>query len=130
MQMYNQTVTKMMAVLMLIVVSFSAYAQTSNSILGKWKDADHPEKQIEIFNQNGKYVGKSINPAKSIEISRTILKDLMWNDASKSYKGILINPENGDEFKIEIKMIGTDKFRFSAGKFIFSKTFTFNRFAK
>jgi uncharacterized protein (DUF2147 family) len=130
MQMYNQTVTKMMAVLMLIAVSFTANAQTSNSILGKWKDAEHPEKQMEISNQNGKYVGKSINSAKSIENGRTILKDLMWNNASKSYKGVLINPDNGDEFKIEIKMIGTDKFRFSAGKFIFSKTFTFNRLAK
>ena len=130
MQMYNQTVTKMMAVLMLIVVSFTANAQTSNSILGKWKDAEHPEKQIEISNQNGKYVGKSVNAAKPKENGKTILKDLIWSDVSKSYKGILINPDNGDEFKIETKMIGTDKFKFSVGKFIFSKTFTFNRIAQ
>jgi uncharacterized protein (DUF2147 family) len=130
MQMYNQTVTKMLAVLVLIVVSFTANAHTSNSILGKWKDAEHPEKQIEITNQAGKFLGKGINSSKPSENGKTILKDLVWSDVSKTYKGILINPDNGDEYKIEIKMIGIDRFRFSVGKFIFSKTFTFNRIAQ
>jgi len=122
--------TKKVAVLMLLAVSFTANAQTSNSILGKWKDVDHPEKQIEITSQTGKYVGKSINSSKPVENGKTILKDLVWIDASKSYKVILINPDNGDEFKIEIKMIGIDKFKFTVGKFIFSRTFTFNRIAQ
>lgn len=113
--------------MMFLGVSFTGNTQTSNPILGYWQDAEHPEKQVEIISQSGRYVGKSINDPNPSKNGRTILKNLVWNDQAKSYRGILINPENGDEFKIEIKMIGTNRFRFSAGKFIFSRTFTFNR---
>lgn len=115
------------ATLIFLVVSLAANAQTSSSILGQWKDAEHPEKQLEITNQTGTFVGKSINSSISSENGKIILNHLIWSDASKSYKGILINPDNGDEFKIEIKMVGKDQFRFTAGKFIFSKMFNFKR---
>jgi uncharacterized protein (DUF2147 family) len=128
--MNSRTGTKVIAVMILFIVSLTTNAQTSNSILGKWKDADHPEKQIEISSQNGKYIGKSINALKPNEIGKTVFKDLIWSESSKSYKGILINPDNGDEFKIEIKLFGIDRFKFSAGKFIFSRTFTFNRISE
>jgi uncharacterized protein (DUF2147 family) len=128
--MNSRTGTKVIAVMILFIASLTTNAQTSNSILGKWKDADHPEKQIEISSQNGKYYGKSINASKPNENGKTVLKDLIWSESSKSYKGILINPDNGDEFKIEIKMFGIDRFKFTAGKFIFSRTFTFNRISE
>jgi uncharacterized protein (DUF2147 family) len=128
--MNSRTGTKVIAVMILFIVSLTTNAQTSNSILGKWKDADHPEKQIEISSQNGKYIGKSINALKPNENGKTVFKDLIWSESSKSYKGILINPDNGDEFKIEIKLFGIDRFKFSAGKFIFSRTFTFNRISE
>jgi uncharacterized protein (DUF2147 family) len=130
MQMDGKFLNRIMAVMMLLMVSLSANTQTSNSILGQWKDADHPQKQVEITSHAGKFVGKSINSSKTSEIGKIVFKDLKWIDSSKSYKGILINPDNGDEFNIEIKMIGIDGFRFSAGKFIFSRTFTFNRITK
>jgi uncharacterized protein (DUF2147 family) len=128
--MNSRTGTKVIAVMILFIVSLTTNAQTSNSILGKWKDADRPEKQIEISSQNGKYIGKSINALKPNENGKTVFKDLIWSESSKSYKGILINPDNGDEFKIEIKLFGIDRFKFSAGKFIFSRTFTFNRISE
>jgi uncharacterized protein (DUF2147 family) len=128
--MNSRTGTKVIAVMILFIVSLTTNAQTSNSILGKWKDADHPEKQIEISSQNGKYIGKSINALKPNENGKTVFKALIWSESSKSYKGILINPDNGDEFKIEIKLFGIDRFKFSAGKFIFSRTFTFNRISE
>jgi uncharacterized protein (DUF2147 family) len=128
--MNSRTGTKVIAVMILFIASLTTNAQTSNSILGKWKDADHPEKQIEISSQNGKYYGKSINASKPNENGKTVLKDLIWSESSKSYKGILINPDNGDEFKIEIKMFGIDRFKFTAVKFIFSRTFTFNRISQ
>ncbi len=128
--MNSRTGTKVIAVMILFIVSLTTNAQTSNSILGKWKDADHPEKQIEISSQNGQYIGKSINALKPNENGKTVFKDLIWSESSKSYKGILINPDNGDEFKIEIKLFGIDRFKFSAGKFIFSRTFTFNRISE
>lgn len=125
--MYSQSGTKIMTVMILIVVSLTANAQTPNSILGKWKDADHPDKQIEIKDYNGKYIGKSVNTTQPNENGRIVFTDLIWSESSKSYTGILINPDNGDEFKIEIKIVGTDRFKFTVGKFIFSRTFTFKR---
>lgn len=110
-----------------ILVSFSAKAQTSNAILGKWQDIEHPEKQVQITSQSDSFIGKFINSSKSYENGKTVLKDLVWSEASKSYKGILIEPNNGSEYEIEIKMIGTDQFRFSVGNLIFSKTFNFKR---
>jgi uncharacterized protein (DUF2147 family) len=118
--------------MVLLLASFFSKAQISNPnlITGQWQDADHPTKQLEIVNISGKYVGKSINNATSSRNGKTILKELVWQESTKSYNGILINPDNNDEFKIKIKLIGTDRFRFSVSKFIFSKTFTFNRIAK
>jgi uncharacterized protein (DUF2147 family) len=130
MQTYNQKLTKLMLMMLVFELTLTASAQTSNSILGKWKDAEHPEKQIEIINQAGKFLGKGINSSKPSENAKTILKDLVWSESSKSYTGILINPDNGDEFKIEIIMVGVDRFKFTVGKFIFSRTFTFNRIAQ
>jgi hypothetical protein len=76
--MNSRTGTKVIAVMILFIASLTTNAQTSNSILGKWKDADHPEKQIEISSQNGKYYGKSINASKPNENGKTVLKDLIW----------------------------------------------------
>jgi hypothetical protein len=120
-------VIKIIAVMMLIVVSITANAQRTNSILDEWKDEDHPEKRIEITSQNGENIGKSINTTKPAENGKTVFKDLRWSESSKTYKEILINPDNGDEFKIEIKMFGIDRFKFTAGKLNFTKIFTFNR---
>lgn len=115
---------------LLTIAAPDAEAQTSTSIGGKWKDVAHPEKQVEFTFQQGKYLGKSISNAQSNEAGKTIFKDLVWNENTKSYKAIIINPDNGEGFKTELKMIGTDKFKFTVGKLFFSKTFTFNRIAQ
>lgn len=128
--MNNYKSLKQKLMMMLLLVSSYLQAQTSHLITGQWQDADHPTKQLEIANQSGKYTGKSINDVSPSKNGKIILKDLVWQEGTKTYKGILINPDNGDEFKIDIKMIGTDRFRFSVGKFIFSKTFTFKRIAQ
>jgi len=128
--MNNWIGTKLMAALITLVVSFTANAQTANSILGKWKDADYAEKQIEIINQSGNFFGKTINSSKPAKNGKIILKDLIWIDASKSYKGTLINPDNGEASDVVIRMFGTDRFKFSVSKYFFTRTFTFNRIAQ
>ena len=126
MQMNRWNLLKMMDVLMLLVVSFTSNAQTSNSFPYQWKDAEHHEEQIEVTNLTVKYVGKTINSSNPVENGKSFLEDLVWIDASKSYKGNLINHDNVEVLNVKIKMPGTHGFRFSAGKLIFSRTFTFN----
>lgn len=94
-----------------------------NKIIGKWKDADHPEKQIEVYLQNGKYYGKSINSKTGF----LVLKDLVWIEKENIYKGILTNPDNNSTYNISIAMIDDNKFKFKVGKFIFYKIFNFLR---
>lgn len=44
----------------ILVSSISIFAQGGDRIIGKWKDAEHPEKQVGIIKTNNKYYGKSI----------------------------------------------------------------------
>lgn len=128
--MYYKKLVKIAVAGLLTMSALNAEAQASTTIGGRWKDVAHPDKQVEFTLQQGKYLGKSISSAQANDAGKTIFKDFTWNENTKSYKGIIINPDNGEAFKTEIKMIGTDKFKFTVGKLFFSKTFIFNRIAQ
>ena len=56
-----------------------------------------------------------------------VFKYLVFDSKTKTYCGILVNPENNTEFNVLIKQTTTESFTFSVNKFIFSKKFTFIR---
>lgn len=129
--MKHTNLTPALGIMALALMAFSMAAENGDQIIGQWRDKNHPEKQIEITSESGKYIGRSINQSGESQKGRiVILNDLVWQERSDSYKGILIDPDNGDEHQIEIKLIGTSTFQFTVSKFIFSKTFIFNRIAK
>jgi hypothetical protein len=106
---------------LLLFVSLTAFSQTSNSIIGNWKDQTHPEKQVQMYlGADNKIYGKSPN-------NTIVFKALIWDNTAKIYNGILINPDNKEEFKIKISLKNNDTFVFSVKKFIFSKEFQFIR---
>jgi uncharacterized protein (DUF2147 family) len=119
--------TKLLLGIMLLTI-FTASAQNVDKITGKWKDADHPEKQMEMYKQDKKYFAKYINdkntPSKN---GSFVFKDLVWNENTRKYQGVLINPDNNKEMKIAIELVGDNDFKFTVSKFIFSKTFNFKR---
>ena len=96
--------------------------QNADALIGKWQDRSHKNQQVEIYKKEGKYFGKAIN-----DPSQLVFKDLTWDINSKTYKGTLINPANGEELLVEIELSDPDNFKFSMGIFIFKKTFRFNR---
>ena len=105
----------------LLFISLSAFSQTSNSIIGKWKDQSHPEKQVQMYlGADNKIYGKSLD-------NSIIFKALAWDNTAKVYNGILINPDNKEEFKISISLTNNDTFTFTVKKFIFTKKFQFIR---
>ena len=113
--------------LFLIPVSLS-FSQQANDILGKWQDVDHAEKQIEITKHKDFFIGKAINDSgKNSKNGTIVFHELIWDNRDKSYSGTLINPDNNDKFEIKIRMEEKDSFRFTVGKFIFSKAFLFKR---
>jgi uncharacterized protein (DUF2147 family) len=113
---------------LIVLACIEAAAQEADKIIGKWQDAAHPEKQVEFFKQDSKYTGKVINDRKNASGNKAILfRDLVWNNTSKTYQGILINPDNDEEYTVEIRFTDSNTFGFKAGKFIFSRTFIFKR---
>jgi hypothetical protein len=56
-----------------------------------------------------------------------VFKALVWDNTIKIYNGILINPDNKDEFKISISLTNNDTFAFTVKKFLFTKMFQFIR---
>lgn len=106
---------------LLLFISLSAFSQTSNSIIGNWKDQSHPEKQVQIYlGADSKIYGKSPD-------NLIVFKALVWDNTEKVYNGILVNPDNNEQFEISIKLTKNDKFTFAVRKFIFSKQFQFIR---
>ncbi|MDO1449371.1 DUF2147 domain-containing protein [Rhodocytophaga aerolata] len=118
----------LLTLLTCVFTGHSAAAQGADTILGKWQDAAHPEKQVEFHKKDSQYTGKVINDPKNPSRNNAILfRELVWNNTNKTYQGTLINPDNKDEYKVEISLPDNNTFQFKAGKFIFSRTFIFKR---
>ena len=104
-------------ILTLVCCPIIMFAQ--NPLIGKWADNSHKEKQVEMFLSNDKIQGKDIS-------GKIIFKDLVYDNNTKTYNGILINPEDsGEAFKIAISLSTKTTFTFKVTKFIFSKSFKF-----
>ncbi|MFN7116017.1 MAG: DUF2147 domain-containing protein [Saprospiraceae bacterium] len=115
--------------MLLLFTSFTLLAQNAKDIIGKWKDKDHPDKQIEMYVQGtDKYEAKMINDTrKKSQNGLIIFKNLSWNEAKRIYQGILINPDDGNEFKINIELVNKDTFQFKIKRMFLTKTFQFVR---
>lgn len=110
----------------LLFISFYSSGQSNKSIVGKWQDEKHPEKQIEIFEQSARiFFGKAIAIEKKEE--PFIFENLVWNEKTKSYQGILRNPDGHDKIMISILLVNPNRFVFVVKKFFLSKTFQFIR---
>ncbi len=104
-----------------IILFYCPSIFSQSSLIGKWADADHKEKQIDIYTEkNNKLYGKS-------EKGFIVLKDFVYNFNSHTYNGTLVNPDDNEEFIITIKQPTVNRFTFSVRKFIFSKRFTFEK---
>ena len=105
----------------LISFSISSKGFSQNNLLGKWIHTEHKEKKIEMYLCGDKKIyGKS-------ESGTIVLKSLVFDSKTKTYSGILIDPDNNAKFSIVINQPTTNSFIFSVKKFIFSKKFTFIR---
>jgi hypothetical protein len=108
-------------VFLLVMIGTGSFAQTNDRILGIWQDSKWPEKRVLLYKQNEKYFGKYPNEEK------LVFKNLVWETNKKTYKGILINPVDQEEFEVVITFLDNNTFRFKVNKFIFSRTFVFSR---
>ncbi len=105
------------------------YSQTAEQLLGKWRDSKHPEKQIVMVQQSATmFFGKKIvEPGKANEKETVLFRNLVWDSATRTYKGVLIDPESQQEYDITIQMPARDQFTFTIKRFFLSRTFQFVR---
>ena len=113
--------------LLCLLLSINLNAQEGQAITGQWQDAKHPEKQLEIYEQEQLYFGKSINEKDANKNGRLILDALKWIEKSDTYQGTIIDPDKGWRVALTIQMLDRDTFQFTIGRFLFKKTFTFKR---
>ena len=107
------------ALLFILSVPQKVFSQTN--LAGKWTDKEHNEKKIEMYTGDDKKIyGKS-------EKGIIVFKSFVFDAKTKNYNGILINPDDNEEFNIVIKQLTANSFTFSVKKFIFSKKFMFIR---
>lgn len=101
------------------------FAQEAKAILGFWKDGANPDKQIEMYEQGGRYFGRS-TPA-AAKPGFLVFQDLAWNAPTKSYQGYIQDPEGSGRYPIAITWSGPNAFQFKIKRLVFTKSFRFVR---
>ena len=112
---------KSLLLTLLVIVSFRNHAFSQTNLTGKWIDTNHKDKEIEIYVcRNNKIYGKS-------EKGFIILKDFVYDSKTNAYKGVLVNPDDDEEFKIVIKQPSLTRFTFVIKKFFLTRKFVFEK---
>ena len=104
-------------------------AQTAEQLLGKWKDSKHPEKQVIMLRQSAAmFYGRTLPQDGEAKKEETILfKSLIWEEKSRSYSGVLIDPATGKEFPVLVKLKNRSTFTFEVKVLLFRRQFEFSR---
>lgn len=101
------------------------FAQEAKAILGFWKDNANPDKQVEMYEQGGRYFGRSTPSAPKPGF--LVFHDLVWNASTKSYQGYIQDPEGSGRYPIVITWSGSNAFQFKVKRLVFTKSFRFVR---
>lgn len=125
----------------LLLVTSLTWAQAGDAIIGKYHLPNQLD--IEIFESDGKYVGKIIdlegfndgqqkdvhNPDKSKQedllLGKRIIENLHYDESENQWVGgSMYGPEKGLVFNLRISAVRADEIEVVASKFLFWKTLT------
>ena len=120
---------KFFIVAFLVGMSPHLHAQTTEQLPGKWKDSKHPEKQIVMVRQSATtfYGKKWVEAERANEKETVLFRNLVWDSLTRTYKGVLIDPESQHEYNVVLQMPAKDRFTFTVKRFFLSRTFQFVR---
>ena len=128
-----------LTVFIFLISSSFLFAQKANDLIGKYR---LPNKlDVEIFEDNGKYLGKIIalngyengqttdlkNPEKSKQntplLGMIIIKDLEYDDDEKEWvNGNMYGPEKGMVFNLKVAEMRQNEIEVVGSKYFFWKT--------
>lgn len=126
---YSSVMKKLFPVLILLMLSISAYSQNASAVTGNWY-TENEESIIKIYESGGKYYGEihwveepkdkngnykkdKNNPDKSKRDRRllglVILKDFKYDGDGEWNEGKIYDPEKGKTYKARMQLKGEDK---------------------
>ena len=100
-------------------------ANPADAIVGVWKPADM-DVNIQIFNADGKYAGAVVKAANPALINSGMLRGIVFDPASNSWKGEVFAMKLGQFVPMTIKLTATG-FEMVAGSGFMSKTVEWQR---
>ena len=100
-------------------------ANPGDAIVGVWKPADM-DVNIQIFNSNGQYAGAVVKAANPAMINSGMLRGIVFNPASNTWKGEVFAMKLGQFVPMTIKLTATG-FEMVAGSGLMSKTVEWQR---
>lgn len=106
---------------------FYLFSQQAKDIVGKWKNDENRDFQIEIYLADDKYYGRVINSKDKSKDGKILLQHLTFDTASKKFSGILSPPDAPIEMEAEIIFIDKNKLQMTGHKFLFTKTMLLSR---
>jgi hypothetical protein len=124
------TIRKELILSACIAVSFSCSlcAQSATTIAGKWKAENDPDQKSEFYlAKDNFYYAKVIESQNTENNGKIILKKIKYNEATKTYKGIMSPLDKDIELNATISFITNHKLMVVAKKAFMSKTLYFIR---
>jgi hypothetical protein len=108
----------------LALITLAAFPQTESSIIGQWKDIEQPDRQMEFYlDKDGLYYAKAVNDKSKESINgKVLVKKLKFDEATKTFKGLMSPPDAKLELNVTISFSGQDKLKIVAKKFVMTKT--------
>lgn len=115
--------------LILLLITTTDISQNQNSLIGKWKGEKETGKQSEFYlAKDGFYYGKICADAEKAEnVGKIIMKKLVYDATSKTFKGTMSPPDRDLELNVTISFVTNDRIKVVAKKFVMSKTMYFTR---
>jgi hypothetical protein len=120
----TQNVKRTLLTCALALITLAAFPQTESSIIGQWKDIEQPDRQMEFYlDKDGLYYAKAVNDKSKESINgKVLVKKLKFDEATKTFKGLMSPPDAKLELNVTISFSGQDKLKIVAKKFVMTKT--------
>lgn len=112
-----------------VLLALAAFSQSASSIVGQWKDTEQPDRQMEFYlDKDGLYYAKAVNDKSKESINgKVLVKKLKYDEAIKTFKGLMSPPDAKLELNVTISFIGQDELKIVAKKFVMTKTLHLSR---
>jgi dipeptide/tripeptide permease len=112
-----------------LFISAGLFAQSTNSLVGKWQAKNDPKRQVEFVQlANGSIEGKAINSTdKKMPNGHTMFQGFSYDAKTGTFKGKMRPPDGKTSIDATATMENPDELKIVGKKLIMTKTLAFTR---